>query len=94
MFALTLPVFSHYEPVSSPDSPAGVTLQDQVTFSRRLIPVLEDRSLLMLGPTELLLLGGFSHESIFVFWNSAAAYEYARTRKLESTNLLAELLAE
>ncbi|MBW2724757.1 MAG: hypothetical protein JRE71_10240 [Deltaproteobacteria bacterium] len=94
MFALTHPVFSRYEPVSSPDSPAGVTLQDQLSFSRRLIPVLEDRSLLMLGPTELLLLGGFSHESIFVFWNNAAAFEYARTRKLESTNLLAALLAE
>lgn len=91
---LTLPIFSRYEPVSSPDSPAGVTLQDQVAFSRRLIPLLEGRSLLMLGPTELLLLGGFSHESIFVFWNDAAAFEYARTRKLRSANLLAALLAE
>jgi hypothetical protein len=90
----TLPVLSSHEPVSTPDSPAGVTLQDQVAFSRRLIPVLEERSLLMLGPTELLLLGGFSHESIFVFWNDAAAFEYARTRKLTSPNRLAALLAE
>ena len=59
-----------------------------------MIPMLEDRSLLMLGPTEMLLLGGFSHESIFVFWNDAAAFEYARTRKLRSANPLAALVSE
>jgi hypothetical protein len=94
MLLLTLPLFSRYEPVSSPDSPAGVTLQDQVAFSRRLIPLLEDRSLMVLGPTEMLLLGRFPHESIFVFWNDAAAFEYARSRDLGPANHLSELLAE
>ena len=56
--------------------------------------MLVGRTLLVLGPTEMLLLGGFKPESIFVYWNDATEYEYARTRDVSSPDLLASLIAE
>lgn len=92
--ALARPVVSNPIPLSTPDSPLGVTLQDQSSFAGRLAPLLEERSLLILGPTEMLVLGGFERESIFVYWNDATEYEFARTRNDSSLDLLASLIAE
>lgn len=92
--AIARPIFSNPTPLSTPDSPLGVTLQDQRSFANRLGSLLEDRTLLVLGPTELLVLGGFERESIFVYWNDATEHEYARLRDDDSANLLASLLDE
>ncbi|MCH7866117.1 MAG: sulfatase [Myxococcales bacterium] len=94
VLVLTRPVFSEPAKLWTPDSPVSVTLQDQLTMARRLAPILKDRSLLVLGPAEMLVLGGFSHESIYVFWNDATKFEYARTHPDKSSNLLADLVAE
>lgn len=92
--ALARPVVSNPTPLFTPDSPPGVTLQDQSTFARRLAPIVKGRSLLVLGPTEQLILGGFPRESIFVYWNDATEHEFARTRNDASGNLLASLITE
>ena len=92
--ALTRPIVMEPPRVETPDSPLGVSLEDQRTFARRLAPLVQDRSLLVLGPTEMLVLGDFEHETIFHFWNDATRYEYARTRNVGHGNLLAELVAE
>jgi arylsulfatase len=92
--AFTRPVVSNPVDLWTPDSASSVTLQDQRSMARRLATVVEDRSLLVLGPTEMLILGGFSPESKYVFWNQATKHEYARTHPGASSNLLADLVAE
>lgn len=94
MLAVARPVLSQPEALSTPDSPPGVTLQDQRAFARRLAPLLEDRSLLLLGPTEMLVLGGFERESIYVYWNDATRHEYARTHESNEIDLLEALIRE
>lgn len=94
VLVLTRPVVSNPVDLWTPDSPSSVTLQDQLSMARRLIPILENRSVLVLGPTEMLILGGFSPESNYVFWNEATKYEYARTHPGASSNLLEDLVAE
>ena len=78
----------------TPDAPDGVTLAHQVAFAEALEPVVRGRRLVVLGPSELLLLGGFEHESIFVFWNAAAAFEFQRLRGEASQDPLTDFILE
>jgi hypothetical protein len=91
---LVRPVVRDLPRVEAPDAPLGVTLEDQRTLARRLHARAGDRPMLVLGPTELLVLEDFDHETIFHFWNDATRFEYARTRGLEDEDLLAALVDE
>ncbi len=91
---LVRPVVRDFPVVEAPDAPLGVTLEDQRTLARRLQARAGDRPMLVLGPTELLVLEDFEHETIFHFWNDATRFEYARTRGLEDEDLLAALVDE
>jgi hypothetical protein len=91
---LARPVFSEAEVLRTPDAPVGVRLTDQRTFAGRLEAVTRGRRLVVLGPSELLLLGNLEHESIFVYWNPAAIHEFVRTRGQVSSDPLLDLLVE
>ena len=91
---LVRPVVRMPPPIDTPDAPAGVTLEDQRTIAKRLRAVVGDETLLVLGPTEMLVLEPLNHVTLFHFWNDATRYEFARTRESRGEDLLSELVDE
>jgi hypothetical protein len=93
VLAIVRPAIAVPAILSTPDAPGGLTLHKQLEFVERLRPILRDKRLVVLGPSELLMLGEFEHESIFVFWNTAAAFEYQRLRGRRFEDPLADFIA-
>lgn len=91
---LVQPALSQPTRLWTPDAPATVTLQDQQSFARRLAPLVAGRTVLVLGPTEQLVLGDFDAVSDYVYWNDASEFDYAHNRGLPAGGLLGTLLAE
>lgn len=91
---LVQPALSEPTRLWTPDAPATVTLQDQQSFARRLAPLVAGRTVLVLGPTEQLVLGDFEVVSDYVYWNDATEFDYGHKRGLPAGNLLGALLAE
>jgi hypothetical protein len=94
VFVLVRPGIAEPLEQFTPDAPVGVTLEHQLEFVEGLKPFLRGKRLIVLGPSELLFLGGFEHQSIFVFWNSAAAWEYQRLRGGPRREPLADFIGE
>lgn len=92
--AFIQPIVGAAPGIDTPDAPRGVTLEDQRTLAKRLKRVAGEAPMLVLGPTELLVLEDFRHETIFHFWNDATRFEYARTRDTTAGDLLSALVDE
>ena len=54
------PVLSPPIDISTPDAAPGATRSDQEDFARRLAPLVDGRSTLVLGPSEVLFHGGYA----------------------------------
>jgi hypothetical protein len=74
------PGFSEYAGLKTRIAPIRTKLTDQITMARKIERIARGKTIMVLGPTEMAMLGDLKPLSNFFFWNEAAEYEYRRTR--------------